>query len=452
MSSSNVENISDCQNPARPVTKVRKDGNKSAARLGTHESTPETLEARCRSVIVANLERYPPKAFGILPEDAWESIVRVRHETTMPSTGTGGIDGTGRLLPAITDRFLSEVEQANPHFADSDVVDRLAWKDCVEYKYRAGGLTRPPTLLYPWPVLVERLQRSGDGLIQLLQVEDPSEREQQLLEYHVQLLSDSPMSVSLLQACGAGKSVKKFVKACRKEHECSLNVHTERPIQGSHPARTKTVVSPLAQLEETLQRWKNIAANSGVQINTSDGQSNEADEDLDHQEDMRLVESCQSWRDLFSVLQRREEKRRASQGARMRKIRKDLATGRPKIIKVRPTSSRHDNILDQSQQKKAASGSSSSVVSCNSKMKALKKESAAATLLQKSSARAPVKKLSSFGSAVAVATTGKSNPSMRKVGQTVSLAGGKQLKLPSKGAKRSSSLFTKHKKPGQSRR
>lgn len=287
---------------ARPTaTETKKRVDKKGAQIRTGHTPNDTLEARCRSVIVANLERYPPQALGILSQDSWDSIVRERNEKTKPSTGTGGLDGTGRLLPAISDRFLAEVETI-PHFTDSAVADRLAWKDCVEYRFRSGGLTRPAALQNPWPLLVSKLKRSGDTLIELLNADNkPSDKKQDLLERHVKALSESPMNVSLLQASGAGKSVKKFIKACTKEKPSSLDVHTECATLGSQ--------SVLAQLEQTLQRWKHMAKNSGVQINTNDGQGTNEDNSHDDQEDMRLAESCQSWSSSrsFSSARRSDE-------------------------------------------------------------------------------------------------------------------------------------------------
>jgi hypothetical protein len=436
---------------ARPVSQGKKEAARKVSRLSTDHSPCDTLEARCRSVVVAHLERYPVEAFSILPDDSWESIVQLRHDKTTPTVGTGGLDGTGRLLPAISDRFLTAVELANKHLSGSTVVDKLAWKDCVEYRFKAGGLTRPAALNSPWPVVIDSLKDSGDTLLKLLNVEQPDDATQEVLERQIQLLSESPMSVSLLQASGVGKSVKKFVKACVKG-QCSLDVLMERPQRGSLSSLNKPNMSPLSQLEETLQRWKDVAANSGVQVNSTERA--EEGKDLEDQVDLRLAESCQSWRDLFSVLQQRTDERRASQGARMREIRKNLATGRPRVIKVRPTKSRHDNIIDRAEQKKVAPRSPVTGAGGSTKLKALRKESAIATKLQKASVRpANSNRASTFGSAVAFASKTKSNAAKRKTGSTISLAGGKQMKPPySKLAKGPTSLFKKLNKPGPSTR
>jgi ribosomal protein L18 len=300
--------------------------------------------------------------------------------------------------------------------------------------------------------MISSLKESGDTLLELLHMEQPDEATQEVLERQIQLLSESPMSVSLLQASGVGKSVTKFVKACAKG-QCTLDVLMERPIRGSLSSKNKSIMSPLSQLEETLHRWKDVAANSGVQINSNDRERVEDGKDLNGQVDLRLAESCQSWRDLFLVLQQREEERRASQGARMREIRKNLATGRPRVIKVRPTKSRYDKILNRTEQKKVASCSSLATAGGNTKIKALWKESAVAAKLQKSTAKPTPKVAPSFGSAVAFASTTQASATKRKTGNVISLAGGKQMKLPhSKVAEKGPTSVSKPRTPGHSRR
>ena len=402
---------------ASSVEQKRKFIVKKGAQIRMNHSPRDTLEERCRSVVAAHLERYPPISLGILSQLEWDSVVRERNEKTTPSTGTGGLDGTGRLLPAISDRFLTEVEATHPHFADSSVTDELVWKDCVEYRFHSGGLTRPLALHYPWPILVNKVKRSGDALVGLLKPDKSSESDQTLLARHVRMLSESPMNVSLLQATGVGKSVKKFLKTCTKEKPTLLDVDA------------------VAKLQETLQRWKDMAAHRGVQLNSSDGEAMEED-------DLVLAESCQSWRELFVVLKEREEKRRADQGKRMRAIRNNLATGRPKVIKVRPAKSRHDNILERVEKKKGAASFGSSTTtpafsSGNAKMKALKKESRIATTLQKSSARPNANMKNSFGAAVAFATNAKPTGHSKRggAGELVAIGGGKRMKIPAKAVR-----------------
>lgn len=52
-----------------------------------------SLVSLCRSVVVANLERYPPETFGICDEEEWIAIVKLRHNSTRPKEGQGGLDG-----------------------------------------------------------------------------------------------------------------------------------------------------------------------------------------------------------------------------------------------------------------------------------------------------------------------------------------------------------------------
>ncbi len=412
---------------ARPLTsssvqQKKKFVVKNGGQIRINHSPSDTLEARCRSVVAAHLERYPPEAFGLLSPIEWDSVVRERNEKTTPSTGTGGLDGTGRLLPAISDRFLTQVEATHPHFADSSETDRLVWADCVEYRFHSGGLTRPPALQYPWPILVNKIKRSGDALVGFLKSDKSSHCDVTSLARHVRMLSESPMNVSLLQATGVGKSVKKFLKTCAKEKGASLDANT------------------VAKLERTLQRWKDMAAHSGVQLNSSEVEAMEEDDLV--QQDLRLAESCQSWRELFLVLKEREAKRRADQGRRMRERRNSLATGRAKVIKVRPAKMRHDNILERAEKKKGTASFGSSTTtpafsSGNAKMKALKKESRIATTLQKSSARPAAKKKDSFGAAVAFATNTKpTGQSKRGAGELVALGGGKRMKIPAKATRK----------------
>jgi len=408
---------------------VNRNNSPSRNRLihsaGRSKVTPgdASLATLCRSVIVANLERYPPESLGVISEGEWESLIRLRHKRTSPKAGSGGLDGTGRIAPACGDRFMGEVEQANPHLADSAVVDRLVWKDCVEYKYRKG-LTRPPSLAYPWPVLVERICRAQQVVAQLLE-KDASERDEAALGKAVDMLGESPMNVALLKATGVGKSVKKMIKLQRTE------------------------ASPCVErLQELLTCWKDLAASSGVEIKRQGFQSpgqktldRQADKRNSDATDLNLLEKCPMWRDLFAALQQREEKRRSTQGKRMREIRNNLASGRPKIVKVRPSSAKHEQILARPSETTRATGGAPG----NSKMLQLRKEATfVASRQRKASIAAAVpspRKSSSFGAAVAFATVSKknSNGQKKRDGRSFALGGGKRMKIPAKpgqGAKR----------------
>jgi hypothetical protein len=419
----------------------RKSGGSSPSRLihspgrsnneasGSAASNPKdcSLIALCRSAIVANLERYPPDSLGILGENEWESIIRLRHRRTSPKAGSGGLDGTGRIAPALSDRFLSEVEQANPQIAESAVVDQLVWKDCVEYKFKMGGLTRPKTLTYPWPVLMEKIRRAGDALA-LMMEKNASERDEASVGRAMDKLTEFPMNIALLKATGIGKSVKKIIK--------------------SHSGESGSPV--MERLNQLLMSWMELAASNGVKIKGQNGQAASPQVFKDDEDDLCILETCPMWRHLFAALTQREEKRRSTQGKRMREIRKNLASGRPKVVKVRPTSAKHDRILARPMER--AASASSKHAPGNAKMLQLRKEAIAVASRQrnptvpaaKSSGgfgTAVAKSSGGFGAAVAFASTSKknSNEQRKRDGRSFEVGGGKRMKIPAtagQGAKR----------------
>jgi len=406
----------------------------------------------CRSVVVANLERYPPKAFQVCGEEDFDSLVRQRHAATKPKTkgggsraaatvSGGGLDGTGRVAPAISDKFLAEVELRNPQLRESKVVDELVWKDCVEFRFRRGGVARPPALTLPWPLLVAQIADACGTLADSNTDVDGPEADR---AYEV--LRKSPMNVSLLQSTGAGKVIKKALKL--QKRKCD----------------TPSAVAKYERLERLLESWKELAAQSGVQgaaapspkkkLKTSppsadaDATSSKAAGDQEEVErDLRVAETCLSWRQLFAALKRREEMRRESQGKRMREIRKNLACDRPKVVKVRPTPAKHSRILAHPEERKrifASSSSSSSAAAAGGggKMLQLRKETSAVAAFQRSNHSQAVsssRKSSSFGAAVAFAACSKTKRApaggggrMSKPSQVRRLAGGKQMKVPTR--------------------
>jgi hypothetical protein len=418
-----------------PVNSRKSGGSSSRSRLiESNEATTSaatnpkdcSLIALCQSVIVANLERYPPDSLGLVSEMEWESIIRLRHKRTSPKAGSGGLDGTGRIAPALSDRFLSEVEQANPHIAESDVVDQLIWKDCVEYKFRLGGLTRPKTLTYPWPVLMEKIRRGGDALA-LMMEKDASERDEASVGRAIDKLTHFPMNIALLKATGIGKTVKKIIK--------------------SHCGGCE-------QLKQLLTSWMDLAASNGVEIKGQNGRAASPQVFKDDEEDLRILETCPMWRHLFAVLTQREEKRRSTQGKRMREIRKNLASGRPKVVKVRPTNSKHDKILARPMDRVAAMSGSKQAPG-NGKMLQLRKEASVVASRQRNPGVPAMKSSGGFGAAVAKTSTGgggfgasvafasgskkNSNEQRKKDGRTFKVGGGKTMKIPAvagQGAKR----------------
>jgi hypothetical protein len=207
------------------------------------------------------------------------------------------------------------------------------------------------------------------------------------------------MSVALLQATGAGKMVRKTIKAFRK----------------------KCIDADLLELlEGVLNSWKLLAG-----IDVRDSPEQPSDKNLEMQQrDMETAESCQTWRQLFDALSQREEEQRTSQGKRMRQIRRDLAASRPKLVKVRPTQSSKNPkyMLGRT----ASSPPSSLSLTANDKMAQLRREA----VIQTAKRRRVIKK-ASFGDAVAFCAGSKKGADHRKRKvDTVQLAGGKRMKVP----------------------
>jgi len=312
----------------------------------------------CRAVIVANLERYPPSIFGCdLME--WEEIVRLRHRKTRPKkSSSAGLDGTGRMVPAISAKYMASVEEENEELADSSVTDELVWKDCTEYRFRRGGLTRPAVFDLPWSVLVVRIQ---DACAKLQPIADKEEYAEKEALSAAQYLQGVPMNVLLLQETGAGKTLRKACKMLKsKESTCPL--HT--------------------CLSDTMSRWKTLASDSGGESKANPQEA--ALLELQH---------CHSWRQLFVMLKDKEDTRRTSQGKKMRERRSNLASGRPKVVKVRPTKAKHQRILDRPSEQKVGCPQTPKP----NKMMLVRREAA-----QARANMSPKKKpLSSFGAAVA---------------------------------------------------
>ena len=279
-----------------------------------------TLEARCIVVIVANLENYPPEAMGMLSEDAWNSIIRMRHERTQPKKGKAGIDGKGRVHPAVSERFLSAVEEAIPHLSESTFADRLVWKDCVESRFTAASeLARPRELRFPWPVLVQRIKDAGNDMMELMKKEEVKRGDIDAFNECVNVLCNSPMNVNLLEQTNIGKVLKKIIKAAAKQTPTmeALGMYTERRLSsGTITDKGGQMKVPLTQLDELLKRWKQMATESGVQVREVAGK-NSPSQTKQSKKYLKVAESCQTWRALFSVLKNYDSTRKEKQGARI---------------------------------------------------------------------------------------------------------------------------------------
>lgn len=305
-------------------------------RLHGKANSQSSLVDLCRSVIVINLERYPPDALGILDEDEWDNIVHVRYETTKPQKGKGGLDGKGRVNPAIGEKFMFELETTIPLLTQSKIVDELVWKDIVEFKFRTGGVSRPRWLLYPWPVLQQVVKDYEKTLARVTQMDVLDGDTRELCIRTIQGVCELPMDVPLLNSSGIGRTVTKFIKACSVGTRC-LHVFCE-PMTSSNAKDT-----PCARLEGTVQAWKQMAASGGVQI--KDLVESPSIDTCSFS--MSKTRTCMSWRDLLEALDSYDMVRKSSQGARMRERRQMLDKVRPKVVKVRQASSRQEAIISR---------------------------------------------------------------------------------------------------------
>ena len=380
----------------------------------------------CRSIIVTNLERYPPEALGILDKHEWDSIVRVRYERTKPIKGKGGLDGKGRVNPAICEKFMLELENSVPILASSHTADNLVWKDIVEFKFRTGGVSRPCWLLYPWPVLQDLVTEYRNTLARILSMEELDGDTRELCIRTINGISELPMDVSLLKSSGIGKVVTKFLRACSSGTCRKALIDTDATPSSSDTPRNK--------LEGTLTAWKEMAAQSGIQINDF---AVDASMDTRHSS-LSRTRTCMSWRELLSALQNYDTERRSNQGARMRERRRTLDRVRPKIVKVRHASLRQNEILNRE-------ATSTNPSAAKQKIQRLRMEASVSTMRRSGTvARAPLPVSSmimkktpvGFGAAVAIATgqQGKAiDRCARQYTRTASvqlLPGNKQLKIP----------------------
>ena len=388
------------------------------------------LSKLCLNVVVKDLERYPAIALGILDEYQWESILKLRHRKTKPLKGKGGIDGRGRLHPAVTDKFMQEVEEANPHLSESKVADEYIWKDIVEYKFKKGGLSRPKGLLYPWPVLVQQLEDAGKALADCLKVtEDAESDDREKIErsalHAIKCFSECPMDLNLLKTSGMGKKVKKFLNKSTR-----LDFLDEPYIYSSGKDIRKT---PRTTLAATLQSWKEMAADSGVKMKDDPRSLSPQRKAAPTASILTAAKNCDSWRSLYQTLKVHDEDRRSRQGEKMRERRRKLDTVRPKIVKVRPASAKQDRILGKSSIGSGFNPHDKIVPSGSSKIRQLRME---AKILSSRRGPAPVarkQQVSGFGAAVAFATTKKKVQGRRKtapITKSVTLAGGKRIAVP----------------------
>lgn len=392
-----------------------------------NRSEDKTLVELCRSVLVSNLEKYPADAFGILDEEEWENVIRVRYERTRPQKGKGGLDGKGRMNPAVGDKFMVELESTIPHLAHSDVVDELVWKDIVEFRYKAGGVSRPKGLLYPWPVLENLAKEHAATLLRISKMKALEKDERKIAFQSIQTICKLlPMDVALLESSGIGKAVNKFLKACSSN--AALQIF-DQPISPSNIRET-----PRTMLEAVFQAWKALAAKSGVVMTDAVSSGESSSSDLDCAKHLSKARKCNSWRDLYNVLSEYDEKRRSHQGAKMRARRQRLDSVRPKIVKVRHASSKQNDILNRQPSAVAPSQAKQKIQKLRIEASVTSSRRCPPSQASGSSLKPPPSKVTSgFGAAVAFATSQrgpkrKQGPGIKTT--TIQLAGNKRMKVP----------------------
>ena len=497
-----------------------------------------TLSDLCLETIAGSLEKFPPHCFSLLAEFEWDEIIRKKHRNTSPGQNksgsakisapvilSGGLDGSGRTIPAVAHKFMREVEEANPHLSQSAVSDELVWRDCVENKFRSGGTSRPRFFQYPWPLLIEKLKSSGDDLLHVLTPPPSSpgeegcteasirqQREDRMMK-SIQFLGNSVMSIDLLAQSGCGKAVKKFIKECKKvvaTTDGGRSIPRWMP-DILAPRPNLRLLSPVEYLDKLLSSWKALASSSGVEVTTASANTitksssssskdettdtmtifppelfsgqNKRTSDEQHREDVALAMTCRQWRQIFEALSNREAAKIARHGEKMRRLREDLHSDRPKIgqvgIKSAATSSnrktmamsrqsRQEEILNKSRgtrAKMAAAASGRSSNSGTAKIKALRQEvkmkrsrqGAVGSGMQRSSTAPPMRRTGgeskaknmSFGASVAAFAAASSSSSATRgmVGSVssrqVELSGGKRMGLPKKaiGGGKKSGVF-----------
>ena len=398
------------------------------------------LSDLCLETIASSMEKYPPHCFSYLAESEWDEIIRKKHRNTAPGqikakaggascrisapvVLSGGLDGRGRTIPAVADKILTEIEKENPHLSRSAISDELVWRDCVEYKFRSGGMSRPRVFRYPWPMLVEKLKSSGDALLHVLMpppcgldeegCSETSIREQRedKMMRSIQFLGNSIMSIELLAQSSVGKTVKRFIKECKKFVATDGGKSIPRWMPDIlSPRPNLHLLSPVQYLDKLLSGWKDVASSSGVQITSTacnkdsggrdraifipdhfSGRNTKRTTEAEHRKDVAVAMTCRQWRHIFQALSNRETAKISRHGEKMRKLREDLNTGRPKIGHVGTKSakatlvitntmqkqSRQEEILNKSRgtrARMAAAASGRSVSSGTTKMKALRQE------------------------------------------------------------------------------
>jgi hypothetical protein len=324
-----------------------------------------SLIVLCRTVVTNNIERYAPESFQICDIYEWQEIIKLRYQMTQPkkqqhsmthnnnqgtNTATGStnsnnnsndLDGNGRLLPAISDKVLQSIEVCNEHLAECVVADTLVWKDCVEYRFKrnVGLHIRPPILFLPWPILLQELHHHAQTIASVLDDNTDhncnSQPSMEDVNIAIHVLHSTTWNISLLRDTGVGKVVKKVVKKINtnsNNNHTLLNETMKCMLQQllsdwmelvSSNDMNRTVTLPNRKYNNDMNadddcnnNKKTINANSTVSKN-----KNHDSHIVDANDDLQLLESCLSWRQLFHLLEQRKMIIQTTQGKRMREIR-----------------------------------------------------------------------------------------------------------------------------------
>ena len=432
----------------------------SYASSSSAKCNPPSLSTLCTEIISSKIEKYPQEAFAVLSPDEWDRIIQHRYRVSAPNrkekhtTATSGValDGSGRMIPAINVQTLRLIEKCNAHLATSDVSDTLVWKDCVEYAFRSNSeYVRPKALRVPWPHLIKSLQNAGQEILQCwnrCSENEITDLATTKLRFNRALttLCDSPMSVELLTATGIGKIVSKIIKSMLKSKQLMGEGNTAQRqgigwflVESTEKNSSSQVASPcpLTQLQCLLASWKEVASTSGVKMTTLNESvphslstacgapalaelSGKRFCDEQRRKDMETLVNCNSWRELYSILELRRETLKTEMGANLRKSRENISSDRLKTKACRLLKGMKGELKGGRADVEKPPGPA------KSKIAVLKKEAKAAVVWQRAE-----KGASSFGCSIANygQSLNKRKPEMKRASSVED--NGKKMRLPS---------------------
>jgi hypothetical protein len=376
------------------------------------------------------------------------------------------------------------------------MTDELIWKDCVDYKFRWGGSTRPPLFKTPWPILVQKAKNIGIELLALAQppssnslfensAQECNFRTDKLLQL-IHVMESLPMSKALLEQSDLGKALHTFIKECRRINKSSThkeeapnyfpNVWTlhHKDLEYINE-QDKIPTSPLDSMQRCLLGWREVAAwkdgCEGIPPTMADGSQQDTmavrnytgrskNTTLEqHQKDLKRIQSCTQWRHLYVLLTERMNDIMTQHGQRMRQLREEKDLDRPKVslvaIRTTPKMEKQEAILSgamsiRKRSKSSSSSSSSSTLPSMNKLQQLRKEAAVVARMHIRPSDTPTTaavKIASGGFGASVARVAKKldrsggikngvmNNNPAKKSQTITLDHGKRMTIPNKSWK-----------------